>query len=105
MQSERVVIASVSTVIAVVVATTVVVAIVAVGDFRSLLLGLLIPNVKIIIISSGGCPRARATIVGVFATPIVLRLERHLLVVLPLMPWMRADLRTGVGTFSSSTGL
>jgi hypothetical protein len=34
--------------------------------------------------SSGGRPRARATTVGVIATPIVLRLGRHLLVVLPL---------------------
>jgi hypothetical protein len=87
MQPERVVIARVSAVIAVVVITTVVVAAVvaaAVGDFGSLLLGHLILNVKIVIISSGGRPRARATIVGVVATPIVLRLGRHLLVVLPL---------------------
>jgi hypothetical protein len=87
MQPERVVIARVSTVISAVVATTIVVASVvaaAVGAFGSLLLGHLIPNVKIVIISSGGRPRARATIVGVVATPIVLRIERHLLVVLPL---------------------
>jgi hypothetical protein len=84
MQPERVVIARVS---AVVVATTIVVAAVVaatVGAFGSLLLGHLIQNVKIVIISSGGRPRARATIVGVVATPIVLRLGRHLLVVLPL---------------------
>jgi hypothetical protein len=87
MQPERVVIARVSAVIAAVVATTIIVAAViaaAVGAFRSLLLGFLIPNVKIVIISSGGRPRARATIVGVIATPIVLRLGRHLLVVFPL---------------------
>jgi hypothetical protein len=87
MQPERVVIARVSAVIAAIVTTTIVIAAVvaaAVGAFGSLLLGHLIPNVKIIIISSSGRPRARAMIVGVFATPIVLRLGRHLLVVLPL---------------------
>jgi hypothetical protein len=101
MQPERVVIAGVSSVITAVVTTTVVIAAVvavvattivvaavviaaAVGAFGSLLLGHLIPNVKIVIISSGGGPRARSTIVGVVATPIVLRLERHLLVVLPI---------------------
>jgi hypothetical protein len=59
MQSEWVVIAIVSTVVATVVAavvaTTIVVA-AAVGAFGSLLLGHLIPNVKIVIISSGGRP-------------------------------------------------
>jgi hypothetical protein len=72
MQPERVVIIEVSTVIAAVVATIVVVAVVvatAVGAFGSLLLGHLIPNVKVIIVSSDGRPRARATIVGVVATP------------------------------------
>jgi hypothetical protein len=65
-QPERVVIARVSAVIVAVVATTIVVAAVvaviatAVGAFGSLVLGLLIPNVKIVIISSGGRPRARA---------------------------------------------
>jgi hypothetical protein len=61
MQSERVVIAIVSTVVATVVAatvaTTIVVAAVvaaAIGAFGSLLLGHLIPNVKVVIISSGG---------------------------------------------------
>jgi hypothetical protein len=95
MQSEWVVIAIVSTVVATVVAsvvtsvvaTTIVVAVVAtaaVGAFGSLLLGHLIPNVEVVIISSGGLPRARATIVGVVATPIILRLGRHLLVIFPL---------------------
>jgi hypothetical protein len=42
------------------------------------------PNVEIVIISFGGRPRAWATIVGVVATPIALRLGRHLLVVLLL---------------------
>jgi hypothetical protein len=59
MQPERVVIARVSAVIAAVVATTVVVTAVvaaAVGAFGSLLLGHLIPNVKIIIISSARPP-------------------------------------------------
>jgi hypothetical protein len=89
MQSERVVIAIVSAIITAVVVTSIVVAVVAVvaaavGAFGSPLLGLLILNVKIIIISSGGRPRARAAIVGVVATPIVLRLGRCLLVVFPL---------------------
>jgi hypothetical protein len=78
MHPERVVIARVSAVIAAVVAITVVVVSVvvaaAVGAFGSLLLGHLFPNVKIVIISSGGHPRARATIVEVVAIPIVLRL-------------------------------
>jgi hypothetical protein len=55
MQSEWVVIAIVSTVVAAVVATTIVVA-AAVGAFGSLLLGHLIPNVEVVIISSGGRP-------------------------------------------------
>jgi hypothetical protein len=87
MQSEGVVIAIVSTIITTVVAATIVVAVVvaaAVGAFGSLLLRNLIPNVDVVIISSGGRPRARATIVGVVATPIILRLGRRLLVVFPL---------------------
>jgi hypothetical protein len=68
MQPERVVIARVSAVIVVVVAA-------AIRAFGSLLLGHLIPIVKIVIISSGGRPRARATIIGVVATPIVLPLH------------------------------
>jgi hypothetical protein len=59
MQSEWVVIAIVSTVVSAVVATTIVVAAVvaaAVGAFGSLLLGHLIPNVEVVIISSGGRP-------------------------------------------------
>jgi hypothetical protein len=88
MHPERVVIARVSAVVATVVAITIVVTTVvvaaAVGAFESLLLGLLIPNVKIVIISSSGRPRARATIVGVIAILVVLRLGRHLLIVLPL---------------------
>jgi hypothetical protein len=84
MHPERVVIARVSAVIAITVVIAVVVVATAVGAFGSLLLGNLFPNVKIVIISSGGHPRARATIVGVVAIPIVLRLRRRLLVVLPL---------------------
>jgi hypothetical protein len=86
MQSDGVVIAIISTVITAVVATTIVVAAVvatvvatavaaAVRAFGGPLLGLLIPNVEVVIISSGGRPRARATIVGVVATPIILRLR------------------------------
>jgi hypothetical protein len=89
MQSEGVVVAIISTIIPVVVATTIVIAIVAVvaaavGAFGSPLLGLLMPNVEVVILSSGGHPRARAAIVRVVATPIILRLGRHLLVVFPL---------------------
>jgi hypothetical protein len=87
MQSKGVIIAIVSTVVATVIAavvTTTIVVAAAVRAFGSLLLGHLIPNVEVVIISSGGRPRARATIVGVVATPIILRLGRHLLVVFPL---------------------
>jgi hypothetical protein len=86
MQSEGVVVAIVSTIVTAVVATTIVVAFVAivavaVGAFVRPFLGLFIP---IVIISSGGRPRARATIVGVVATPIIVRLWRRLLVVFAL---------------------
>jgi hypothetical protein len=75
----RVVIAIISTIIPAIVATTIVIAIVAIvaaaaGAFGSLLLGLLIPNVEVVIISSNGRPRARATIVEVVTTPTILRL-------------------------------
>jgi hypothetical protein len=67
MHPERVVIARVSTVVVAVVAIIVVAVVVAVaaavGAFGSLLLGHLFPNIQIIIISSGGLPRALATIV------------------------------------------
>jgi hypothetical protein len=88
MHPERVIIVRVSAIVVAVVTVTVVVAAViiatAIGAFGSLLLGHFFPNVKIVIISSGGRPRARATIVGVIAIPIVLRLGKHLLVILPL---------------------
>jgi hypothetical protein len=88
MHPERVVIARVSAVVTAVLAITIVVAVVivaaTVGAIGSLLLGHLFLNIKIVIISSGGRPRARATIVGVVAIPIVLRFGRHLLVVFPL---------------------
>jgi hypothetical protein len=70
MQSEGVFIAIVSTVVTTVVATSIVVAAlvaivtIAVGAFGSPLFGLLIPNVEVVIISSGGRSRARATIVS-----------------------------------------
>jgi hypothetical protein len=89
MQSEGVFIAIVSTVVTTVVATSIVVAafvaivVVAVGAFGSPLFGLLIPNVEVVI-SSGGRPRARAMIVGVVTTPIILRLGRRLLVAFAL---------------------
>jgi hypothetical protein len=84
MHPKRVVITRVSAVVTAVVTITVVVVAASVGAFGSLFLGHLFPNVKIVIISSGGRPRARATIVEVVAIPIVLRLGLHLLVVLPL---------------------
>jgi hypothetical protein len=90
MQSEGVFIAIVSTVVTSVVATSIIVAAlvaivtIAIGAFGSPLFGLLIPNVEVVIISSGGRPRARATIAGVVATPIILRLGRRLLVAFAL---------------------
>jgi hypothetical protein len=58
MQSEGVFIAIVSTVVAtsIVVAAPVAIITVAIGAFGSPLFGLLIPNVEVIIISSGGRP-------------------------------------------------
>jgi hypothetical protein len=81
MHPERVVIARVSDVVAATV-TIIVVAVVvatAVGAFGSLLLGHLFPIVQVIVFPSGVRPRARATIIGIVASPIVLRLGRHLL--------------------------
>jgi hypothetical protein len=75
MHPERVVIARVSAVVVAVVVTIVAVVIAAaVGAFGSLLLGHLFPIIQIIIISSDGRPRARATIIGIVTTPIVFRL-------------------------------
>jgi hypothetical protein len=78
MHPERVVIARVSAIVTAVVTIFIVVVTVAVaaavGAFKSFLPGHLLPNVQIIIIYSGGRPRARATTVGVVAIPIVLRL-------------------------------
>jgi hypothetical protein len=73
MQSEGVFIAIVSTIVAtsIVVAALVAIVTVAVRAFGSPLFGLLIP---IVIISSGGRPRARAAIVRIVSTPIILRL-------------------------------
>jgi hypothetical protein len=61
MHPKRVVIARVSVVV---VASVVVAA--TVGAFGSLLLGHLFPIIQVIVISSGGRPRARATIIGIF---------------------------------------
>jgi hypothetical protein len=86
MQSEGVFIAIVSTVVAtsIVVAALVAIVTVTIGALGSPLFGLLIPNVEVVIISFGGHPRARAAIVGVDATPIILRLGRCLLVAFAL---------------------
>jgi hypothetical protein len=85
---ERVFIARVSavvaTVLAIIVVTVVVAIAAAVGAFGSLLLGNLFLIVQIIVISFGGRERARATIIGIVASPIVFRLGRHLLVIHPL---------------------
>jgi hypothetical protein len=107
MHPERVVIAKVSAIVVTVVTIIVVDVVVAaaVGAFGSLILGHLFPIVQIIVISSGGRPRARATIIRIVTPPIVPRLGRHLLVILRFMPRMHTDLRTGVGTFSSLTWL
>jgi hypothetical protein len=72
--SERVVIARVSAIVVAIVAIiiTAVVVAAAVGAFGSLLLGHLFPIIQIITISSGGRPRARATIIGIVAPPLSL---------------------------------
>jgi hypothetical protein len=71
-------IARVFAVVVVVVAIIIIAVVIAVaavvGAFGSLLLGHLFPIVQIIIISSGGRSRARATIVQIVAIPIVFRL-------------------------------
>jgi tellurite resistance protein TehA-like permease len=82
MHPERLVIARVSAVVAAIV--TIIVVAAAVGASGSLLIGHLFPIVQIIVFSSGGRPRARATIIGIVAAPIVLRLGRHLFIILPL---------------------
>jgi hypothetical protein len=69
MHPERVVITRVSAVVTITIVIAAIVVAAAVGAFGSLLLGHLFPNVKIVIISSGGRPQARAMIVGVIATP------------------------------------
>jgi hypothetical protein len=65
MHPERVVIARVFAVVTTVVVAVVVAA--AVGAFGSLLLGHLFLIVQIIVFSSGGRPRAQATIIGIVA--------------------------------------
>jgi hypothetical protein len=86
MHPERVVIARVSTVVVAAVVAIIVVVVVAsaVGAIGSLLLGHLFSVIQVIVLSSGSCPRAQAMIVGIVTTPIVFRLGRHLLVILPL---------------------
>jgi hypothetical protein len=67
MQFEGVFIAIVSTVVtatSIVVAALIAIVTVAVGAFGSPLFGLLVPNIEVVIISSGGRPRARAMIVS-----------------------------------------
>jgi hypothetical protein len=84
MHPERVIIARVSAVVTIIIIVAAVVVASTVGAFGSLLLGHLFPIVQIIVFPSGGRSRARATIIGIVAIPIVLRLGRHLLVILPL---------------------
>jgi hypothetical protein len=68
MHPERVVIARVPAVVVVAFVATVVIA-AAVGAFGSLLLGHLFPIIQVIVISYGGRPRARATIIGIVTPP------------------------------------
>jgi hypothetical protein len=88
--SRKVVIARVSAVVAAIVAIVVVAIIIvvviaaAIGAFGSVLLGHLFPIVQVIVLSSGGRPRTRATIIGIVSPPIVLRLRRHPLIILSL---------------------
>jgi hypothetical protein len=56
----------------------------AVRTFGSLVLGHLFPIVEVIVLPSGGRPRAWATVIGVVTPPIIFWLGRHLLVILPL---------------------
>jgi hypothetical protein len=88
MHPERVVVARVSAVftavVTIIVVITAIVVSTAVGAFESLLLGHLFSIVQIIVVPTGGRPRAWATIVEIVATPIVFGLGRHLLVILPL---------------------
>jgi hypothetical protein len=70
MHPERVVIARVSVVVTAVVAIiTAIVVAAAVGAFGSLLLGHLFPIIQVIIIPTGGRPRARAMIIGIVTPP------------------------------------
>jgi hypothetical protein len=84
MHPKRVVITRVSAVVAIIIVVAAVVVAAAIGAFGSLLLGHLFPIVQIVIFLSSGRPRAQATIIGIVAISIVLRLGRHLLVILPL---------------------
>jgi hypothetical protein len=68
MHPERVVIARVPAVVVVAFVATVVIA-AAVGAFGSLLRGHLFPIIQVIVISYGGRPRARATIIGIVTPP------------------------------------
>jgi hypothetical protein len=83
MHPEWVVIARLSAVVVTAIVAVVVVA-AAVGAFGSLLLGHLFPLIQVIVIPTGSLPRARVTIVGIVTPPIVSRLGRHFLVILPL---------------------
>jgi hypothetical protein len=74
MHPKRVVIARVAAVIVAIIAAVVVDA--AVGAFGSLLLGHLFPIIQVIVILTGGRPRARATIIRIVIPPIVFRLGR-----------------------------
>jgi hypothetical protein len=58
MHPERVVIARVSAAVTIIVVAAAVIVAATVGTFGSLLLGHLFPKVQIVIISSGGRPRA-----------------------------------------------
>jgi hypothetical protein len=67
MHPERVVVARVSAVVVAIVAVVVVAA--TVGAFGSLLLGHLFQIIQIIVIPTGGRPRAHATIIRIVTPP------------------------------------
>jgi hypothetical protein len=71
MHPKRVVIARVTAVIVAAVVVTVVGVTATVRAFESLLLGNLFPIVQVIILPSGGRPRARATVIGVVTPPVI----------------------------------
>jgi hypothetical protein len=69
MHPERVIITRVSAIVVAAAVAIIIVIAAAIGAFGSLLLGHLFPIVQVIVISSGGRTRARATIIRIVAPP------------------------------------